>query len=45
MGYHMTTGHHHWRVLIGRLLFGHWTDKYRVEVVGRWKRSFDLDDG
>jgi hypothetical protein len=28
--------HHHGRILVGRLLFRHWTDEDGVEVVG-WR--------
>jgi hypothetical protein len=38
----MSTCHHHWGILIGRLFLRDWTSKDRVVPVFWWQRNFDL---
>lgn len=30
------TAHHHWRVVVGRLLLGDGADEYGMEMIRRW---------
>jgi hypothetical protein len=42
MGHNVAAGHHHGRVGVCSLFFGHGAHEDGMEVVGMWERDFDL---